>query len=97
MVDASGSSLGGLSAGVFFVVRERECITTPLTTDETPTQSWQRLQEQRLLIEQAPAAVEQPRKWAVGDDSSLTMSTEDAVVSGPWEPGMILHACPLTK
>ena len=38
-----------------------------------------------------------PRVYAIRDDSPLTNPDTSQVVSGQLEPGLIVHACPVTK
>ncbi len=96
LAEPMGSSLDGLKEldpGLIFTVGERELRTAPLTTNEKSTRAWQVIQSERA--KRQSVEVEPPSIFAVPDDTPLVRPSQ--VVSGQWEPGLVLHACPLTE
>ena len=80
--------------GFTFAVGARELKSTPLTTKEETTRVWEMIQTERR--KRKSTAVEKQRTFAVPDDTPLIHQTLQAV-GGQWEPGLILHACPMTE
>lgn len=68
---------------------------TALATTETSARAWQVIQNERTKRQYV--AVEPPSRFAVPDDTPLVQPSQIVINSGQWEPGKVLHACPLTK
>lgn len=76
------------------VVGGEEHLPQPLTTDEISRRTWQVIQEHKIRDPQRLADTEERR--AVPDDTKL-IESGNTVISGRWESGLILHACPMTE
>ena len=77
-----------------FTVRERELRNKPLTTNEESTRAWQVIQKDR--IKRQLTTVE-PRYVSAIIPDKTSLVEPSHTVSGQWEPGIILHACPMTE
>ena len=97
LVESPGSDSGEFKTPdpeLVFVVGERELRTAPLTTNEEADQAWKVIQKER--VKRKTTLVETQGTFAVTDETPLVPPTSQ-VVSGQWEPGKILHACPMTE
>ena len=96
LMEPTSSSLrepNELDPEFIFTVGERELRTAPPTANEESAFKWQVIQSERN--KQEPRKVEKERKFAVPDNTPLVQPT--SVVSGQWDSGVMLHACPITE
>ena len=91
--------MGGLECRTdeIFEVGEIEHRIAPRTTDEQAILSWQLMQNDRIREHYQTRRIESPREYSIRDDSPLCEPEENKVYSGQLEPGLVLHACPMTK
>lgn len=79
-----------------FVVGERhQTRPRPLTTDESSRKRWQVIQQTRDQNVQRLPKMEMKGATVWPDNTPLVDPRQ--VVSGQWEPCLILHACPITE
>ena len=94
----TGSVLGGLEeSDVTFAAGEVEYSPAPRTTDEQAQLLWQVLQSDRNREIQQITPPENKIAYTIRDDSPLSFPAESVVRSGQLEPGLTLHACPMTQ
>lgn len=98
-----GPGWGGLSdpkqsgACDDFVVGEKHRARPRLlTTDELSREIWQVMQQTREQTFSRVPKIENESATAWPDNTSL-IDQRETVVSGQWEPGLLLHACPITE
>ena len=95
----AGTFFGGLAmqTGDHFEGGERKHRPAIPITHEQARLSWQLIQRDRKWKQNQTRPPEGPRVYAVPDDSPLTYPDEISVVRGQLEPGLMLHACPMTE
>ena len=95
----TGPVLGGLTEpDVILAAEEVEHNTVPRTTDEQAQLRWQVMQsDPDRNIQQINPPRNTERGYAIRDDSPLSFPAESVVRSGQLEPGLTLHACPMTQ
>ena len=84
---------GYLDPGFIFAVGKRELRAAPFTTIEQSAQTWKVIQKERAR--RLSKIVEPNRRFSIPDETPLVRPTP--VISGQWEPGLVLHACPITE
>ena len=98
-----GISLGGLECRTdnSFEVGENETEIehnrSPRTTDEQALLSWQWVQRVRKRSSCQLRQNESPREYVIRGDGPLSEPNTSKVVSGQLEPGLVLHARPMTN
>ena len=67
--------------------------TDSFTTNEEADRVWHAIQSKRM--KRKPTKVEPQRRFTIPDNTPLVQPSQ--VISGRWEPGLVLHACPKTE
>ncbi|CAM9829646.1 unnamed protein product [Scytosiphon promiscuus] len=92
------SSLGGRTSSTTptryedLVVGGEEHLSAPLTSDEISQRTWHAIQRERRDVE-----VVSEKSQVINKDETPLIDQNNKVVSGQLEPGLILHACPMTE
>ena len=71
---------------------EKELRTDSFTTNEEADRVWHVIQKERM--KRKSNQIEPQRRFTTPDHTPLVQPSH--VISGQWEPGLILHACPIT-
>ena len=71
---------------------EKELRTDSFTTNEEADRVWHVIQKERM--KRKSNQIEPQRRFTTPDHTPLVQPSQ--VISGQWEPGLILHACPIT-
>ena len=81
-----------LTPEIDFERGEKELRTDSFTSNEGADRVWHVIQKERM--KRKSAKVEPQRRFTIPDNTPLVQPSQ--VISGQWEPGLILHACPIT-
>ena len=75
-----------------FVVGENGCRSIPLTTEEVAEQTWRQIQQHS-----SKETMRSSDERTCVPDGTRLVDPGNTVVSGQWEPGLVLHAVPITE
>ena len=92
-LSSSSCRIQDLTPELDFERGEEELRTDSFTTNEEADRVWHVIQNERM--KRKPTKVEPQRRFTIPDNTPLVQPSQ--VISGQWEPGLILHACPITE
>ena len=91
-LSSSSCRIQDLTPELDFERGEEELRTDSFTTNEE-ADFWHVIQKERM--KRKSTKVEPQRRFTLPDSTPLVQPSQ--VISGQWEPGLILHACPITE
>ena len=92
-LSSSSCRIEDLTPELEFEREEKELRIDSFTTNEEADRVWHAIQSKRM--KRKPTKVEPQRRFTIPDNTPLVQPSQ--VISGQWEPGLILHACPITE
>ena len=92
-LSSSSCIIEDLTPELDFERGEKELRTDSFTTNEKADRVWHVIQKERM--KRKSTKLEPQRRFTIPDNTPLVQPSQ--VISGQWEPGLILHACPITE
>ena len=93
-LSSSSCRIEDLNPELDFERGDNELRTDSFTTNEEADRVWHVIQKERMK-RKSTNEVEPQRRCTIADKTPLVQPSQ--VISGQWEPGLILHACPITE